>query len=70
MKSGISKLFFFIIFFSSVLFLFNSSSDAAECARTSTSINIDQSSGNDNAVSGEEASGYGQMNCIEEPLFY
>ena len=70
MKSGISKLFFFIIFFSSVLFLFNSSSDAGECARTSTSINIDQANDNDNAVSGEEESGYGQMNCVEEPLFY
>jgi len=70
MKSGISKLFFFIIFFSSVLFLFNSSSDAGECARTGTSLNIDQANDNDNAVSGEEASGYGQMNCVEEPLFY
>ena len=70
MKSSISKLFFFIIFFSSVIFLFNSSSEAGECARTGTSLNIDQSSGNDNVVSGIEASGYGQMNCVEEPLFY
>jgi len=70
MKSSISKLFFFIIFFSSVIFLFNSSSEAGECARTGTSLNIDQSSGNDNVVSGEEESGYGQMNCVEEPLFY
>ena len=70
MKSSLSKLFFFIIFFSSVIFLFNSSSEAGECARTGTSLNIDQSSGNDNVVSGIEASGYGQMNCVEEPLFY
>ena len=70
MKTSVSKLFFLIIFFSSVLFLFNSSSEAGECARTGTSINIDQSSGNDNIVSGDEASGYGQTNCIEEPLFY
>ena len=70
MKSSLSKLFFFIIFFSSVIFLFNSSSEAGECARTGTSLNIDQSSGNDNVVSGVEASGYGQMNCVEEPLFY
>ena len=70
MKSSLSKLFFFIIFFSSVIFLFNSSSEAGECARTGTSLNIDQSSGNDNVVSGEEESGYGQMNCVEEPLFY
>ena len=70
MKSGISKLFFFIIFFSSVLFLFNSSSDAGECARTGTSINIDQDDDNDNAVNGETGTGYEQMNCVEEPLFY
>ena len=70
MKSSLSKLFFFIIFFSSVIFLFNSSSEAGECARTGTSLNIDQSSGNDNVVKGLEASGYGQMNCVEEPLFY
>ena len=70
MKSSLSKLFFFIIFFSSVIFLFNSSSEAGECARTGTSLNIDQTSGNDNVVRGEEESGYGQMNCVEEPLFY
>ena len=70
MKSSLSKLFFFIIFFSSVIFLFNSSSEAGECARTGTSLNIDQSSGNDNIVNGLEASGYGQNNCVEEPLFY
>ena len=53
-------------------FLFSSSVEAGECARTGTKIQIDTQSVNDNefSVSGDDASGYGQRNCIEEPLYY
>jgi hypothetical protein len=72
MKNNLLKLFFVVVLFCSVSLLFNSSSEAGECERTGTSINIDQQDDGTNefVVNGIEASGYGQMNCVEEPLFY
>jgi len=51
--------------------MFTSSSEAAECARSGTSITIDSSaSGDAKIVDGDDGAGHSQRNCIEEPLFY
>ena len=57
---------------SGAYFLFSTSVEAGECARTGTKIQIDQQDDGTNefSVNGDDASGFGQRNCVEEPLYY
>ena len=57
---------------SGAYFLFSTSVEAGECARTGTKIQIDQQDDGTNefSVNGDEAVGFGQRNCVEEPLYY
>ena len=72
MKKNLFIILFSMMVMSGASFLFSSSVEAAECARTGTKIQIDAQSVNANefSVSGDDASGFGQRNCIEEPLYY
>ena len=72
MKKNLFIILFSMMVMSGASFLFSSSVEAGECARTGTKINIDQRAvgTNEFTVSGDEADDYGQRNCIEEPLFY
>ena len=72
MKKNLFIILFSMMVMSGASFLFSSSVEAGECARTGTKIQIDTQSVNTNefSVSGDDASGFGQRNCIEEPLYY
>jgi hypothetical protein len=72
MKKNLFIILFSMMVISGASFLFSSSVEAGECARTGTKIQIDAQSveTNEFSVSGDDASGFGQRNCIEEPLYY
>ena len=71
MKKNLFIILFSMMAMSGAYFLFSTSVEAGECARTGTKINIDRQSVavNEYTVNGDEA-GYGQTNCVEEPLYY
>jgi len=73
--SSIKKYLFVLSVLIVVSFCFSliltSSSQAAECARSGTSITIDSTaSGDTKIVNGDDGAGHSQQNCVEEPLFY
>jgi len=71
MKKYLFGLSFLIAVSFSFSLMFTSSSEAGECARQGINILIDSSaSGDENIVDGNDAAGYSQMGCIEEPDFY
>ena len=72
MKKNLFIILFSMMVMSGASFLFSSSVEAAECARTGIMIQIDQQDDGTNefSVNGDDASGFGQRNCVEEPLYY
>ena len=72
MKKNLFIILFSMMAMSGAYFLFSTSVEAGECARTGTKIQIDQQDDGTNefSVNGDEAVGFGQRNCVEEPLYY